>query len=315
MILVTGASGFVGSAVLHRLDGAGQAVRGAYRHGVPSLPASAQGVSVGDLGAAQDWRAALDGVDAVVHTAARVHVMQDAATDALAEYRRVNVEGTLNLARQAAAAGVRRFVFLSSVKVNGEATVAREQFHADDAPAPQDAYGMSKWEAEQGLREIAAQTGMAVVIIRPPLVYGPGVRANFAAMMRWLFRGMPLPLGAVTRNRRSLVALDNLVDLIVTCLSHPAAANQTFLVSDGEDLSTADLLKRMGLALGRPARLFPVPSVLLWAGATVLGRQGVCQRLCGSLQVDITKTRQVLGWSPPVNVDEGLRSTAEGFRQ
>jgi UDP-glucose 4-epimerase len=321
VILVTGASGFVGSAVLHHLDGAGQAVRGAYRHGVPSLPTSAQGVSVGELGAAQDWRAALDGVDAVVHTAARVHVMQDAASDPLAEYRRVNVAGTLNLARQAAASGVKRFVFLSSVKVNGEATPAphsegvREQFHADDAPAPQDAYGISKWEAEQGLREIAAQTGMDVVIIRPPLVYGPGVRANFAAMMRWLARGMPLPLGAVTRNRRSLVALDNLVDLIVTCLSHPAAANQTFLVSDGEDLSTADLLRRMGLALGRPARLFPVPSVLLWAGATVLGRQGVCQRLCGSLQVDITKTRQVLGWSPPVNVDEGLRSTAEGFRQ
>lgn len=314
-VLVTGASGFVGAAVLQRLADEGQAARGAYRHDVPPLPAGGQGVAVGDLGVAQDWSAALDGVDAVVHTAARVHVMQDAATDPLAEYRRVNVEGTLNLARQAAAAGVRRFVFLSSVKVNGETTRAGEPFTAAGAPAPQDAYGISKWEAEQALRDIAVHTGMAVVIVRPPLVYGPGVKANFAAMLHWLARGVPLPLGAVTHNRRSLVALDNLVDLIVTCLDHPAAANQTFLVSDGEDLSTADLLKRMGLALDRPARLFPLPSALLWAGATMLGKQGVCQRLCGSLQVDISKTRQLLGWSPPVTVDEGLRRTAEGFRQ
>lgn len=314
-VLVTGASGFVGAAVLHRLADAGRAVRGAYRRDVPPSPVGEQGVAVGDLGATQDWRVALDGVDAVVHTAARVHVMHDAATDPLAEYRRVNVEGTLNLVWQAAAAGVKRFVFLSSVKVNGEATGAGVRFTADDAPVPQDAYGISKWEAEQALREIAVHTGMAVVIVRPPLVYGPGVKANFAAMLRWLERGVPLPLGAVTYNRRSLVALDNLVDVIVTCLDHPAAANQTFLVSDGEDLSTAELLKRMGLALGRPARLFPLPSALLWAGAAMLGKQGVCQRLCGSLQVDITKTRQLLQWSPPVNVDEGLRRTAEGFRQ
>lgn len=329
MILVTGASGFVGAALLRRLvnDDRG-AVRAAYRHGVPSLPVGAQGVSVGDLCGAQDWRAALEAVHAVVHAAARVHVMRDAATDPLTEYRRVNVQGTLNLARQAAAAGAKRFVFLSSVKVNGEATAAprlaphlsplprgareqeREKFTADDAPAPQDAYGISKWEAEQGLREIAVRTGMEVVVIRPPLVYGPGVKANFAAMMRWLARGVPLPLGAVTHNRRSLVALDNLVDLIVTCLDHPAAANQTFLVSDGEDLSTADLLRRLGQAMGRPARLLPVPPTLLKLGATLLGRPDLYQRLSGSLQVDIRKTRQLLGWTPPVGVDEGLRRAA-----
>ncbi len=194
---------------------------------------------------------------------------------------------------------------------------AREQergpFSADDVPAPQDPYGISKMEAEQGLREIAAQTGMAVVIIRPPLVYGPGVKANFAAMMRWLARGVPLPLGAVTHNRRSLVALDNLVDLIVTCLSHPAAANQTFLVSDGEDLSTTDLLRRMGQALGQPARLLPVPPALLKLGAALLGKPELAQRLCGSLQVDIAKTRALLGWAPPISVNMGLKKAAEEY--
>jgi nucleoside-diphosphate-sugar epimerase len=168
-------------------------------------------------------------------------------------------------------------------------------------------------EAEQGLREIAVQTGMEVVIIRPPLVYGPGVKANFLAMMRWLARGVPLPLGAVTHNRRSLVALDNLVDLIVTCITHPAAANQTFLVSDGEDLSTTDLLRRMGLALGKSARLLPVPLALLKLGALLLGKPALVQRLCGSLQVDISKTRQLLGWAPPLSVDEGLKKAAEGY--
>jgi len=208
---------------------------------------------------------------------------------------------------------VRRFVFLSSVKVNGEFTEAGQPFTADDVPAPVDPYGLSKHEAEQLLRQIAAETGMEVVIIRPPLVYGPGVKANFESMMSWLAHGVPLPLAAVTRNRRSLVALDNLVDLIVTCLNHPAAANQTFLVSDGEDLSTAQLLKRMGAAMGQPTRLFYVPPALLKLGATVLNKPGIYQRLCGSLQLDIAKTRQLLGWTPPVSVDEGLRRAAEGF--
>jgi nucleoside-diphosphate-sugar epimerase len=274
--------------------------------------AGASVVTVGDLSAQTDWSAALAGVEAVVHAAARVHVMQEAAADPLVEFRRINVQGTLQLARRAAAEGVRRFVFISSVKVNGEATRPGHPFTADDAPAPLDAYGISKMEAEQGLREIAAQTGMEVVIIRPPLVYGPGVKANFQSMMRWLTRGVPLPLGAI-HNHRSLVALDNLVDLIVTCVDHPAAANQTFLISDGEDLSTTQLLQLMGQALGKPARLIPVPTGLLTLGATLIGKPAIAQRLCGSLQVDISKTRQLLGWSAPVSVDEGLRKAAEGY--
>lgn len=267
---------------------------------------------MGDLEPSSDWSVALEEISTVVHCAARVHVMTDTAADPLTEFRRVNVQGTLNLARQAAAFGVQRFVFISSIKVNGEATKLDQPFTADDEPAPLDPYGISKMEAEQGLRKIAAETDMEVVIIRPPLVYGPGVKANFQAMMRWLARGIPLPLGAI-HNRRSLVALDNLVDLIVTCVDHPAAANQTFLVSDGEDLSTTQLLQRMGEALGKPARLIPVPSVLLKLGAALVGKPAVAQRLCGSLQVDISKTRQLLGWTPPLSVDEGLKRAAEGY--
>lgn len=237
--------------------------------------------------------------------------MNEEAADPLAEFRRVNVEGTLRLAWQAAEAGVRRFVFVSSIKVNGEHSQPGQPFTADQTPAPGDPYGVSKMEAEQGLRVLARETGMEVVIIRPPLVYGPGVKANFLAMMRWLQRGVPLPLGGVTENRRSLVFLDNLIDLIVTCIDHPAAANQTFLVSDDEDLSTAALLRRMAAALGRPARLIPVPAGLITLGARLIGRPGIAQRLCGSLQVDIGKTKSLLGWVPPVSVDEGLRRTAE----
>jgi UDP-glucose 4-epimerase len=254
----------------------------------------------------------LVGITTVVHLAARVHVMRDTEAYPLAAFRVVNVVETLSLARQAAAAGVRRFVFISSVKVNGETTQPGHPFTADDAPAPLDPYGISKMEAEQGLRQIAAETGMEVVIIRPPLVYGPGVKANFSAMMRWLQRGVPLPLGAID-NQRSLVALDNLVDLIITCISHPAAANQTFLVSDGEDVSTSELLRRMGRAMGRPARLLPVPAGLLKLAATLAGRRDMAQRLCGSLQVDIEKTRQLLGWSPPLTLDQGLKKAAQGL--
>lgn len=311
--LVTGANGFVGSVLCARLRRDGVPVRGAVRS-LNSKPDGAEAFAIGSLSSDTDWTAALRNVEQVVHLAARVHVMNDKSSDPLAEFRRVNVEGTAALARQAAVAGVKRFVFLSSVKVNGEFTEAGHPFTADDAPAPEDSYGVSKYEAEQLLRQIAAETGMEVVIIRPPLVYGPGVKANFESMMRWLARGLPLPLAAVTENRRSLVALDNLVDLIMTCLNHPAAANQTFLVSDGEDLSTAQLLKRMGAAMGKPARLFYLPPTLLKLGATVLNRPGIYQRLCGSLQLDIAKTRQLLGWAPPVSVDEGLQRAAEGFR-
>lgn len=309
--LVTGANGFVGSALCTRLRRDGVSVRGTART-LNSQLGFADDVAIAPLSSETDWTSALRNVEQVVHLAARVHVMNDKNSDPLAEFRRVNVEGTANFARQAAATGVRRFIFLSSIKVNGEFTTVRQLFTADDVPAPEDPYGVSKHEAEQLLRQIATETGMEVVIIRPPLVYGPGVKANFESMMRWLARGVPLPLAAVTNNRRSLVALDNLVDLIVTCLNHPAAANQTLLVSDGEDLSTADLLRRVGAALGRPARLFYVPTTLLKLGATVVSKPGIYERLCGSLQLDITKTRQLLDWTPPLSVDEGLRRAADG---
>ena len=326
-VLVTGATGFVGAALLSRLSSDSiPCVAAVRRQGAMRFEGVTQ-VATGDISPQTDWRQALRGVDAVVHLAARVHVMRDAAADPLAEFRRVNVQGTLNLARQAAAAGARRFVFLSSVKVNGEETLAphpgplprgarekeREKFSADDEPAPQDPYGISKMEAEAGLRDLAAQTGMEVVIIRPPLVYGPGVKANFASMMRWLQRGVPLPLGAI-HNQRSLVALDNLVDLITVCLCHPAAANQTFMASDGADLSTAELIRRTARAMNVPARLVPVPVWLLEAGAALLGKRDMAQRLCGNLQVDISKTRQLLGWTPPMSVDDGLKKAVEGWR-
>lgn len=311
MILVTGASGFVGGALLRRLSGEGQAVRGAYRSGAARPSAGIETVTIGDLGPALDWTAALESVAVVVHTAARVHVMRDTADDPLDEFRRANVEGTLGLARQAAAAGVQRFVFVSSVKVHGESTPPGKPFSEHDEPAPQDAYGQSKLEAEQGLSAISAQTGMELVIIRPPLVYGPGVRANFQTLMRAVARGLPLPLAAVD-NRRSLVALDNLVDFIATCIVHPAAANQTFLVCDGEDLSTPALIRRMAAAMGRPARLFAVPVWLLQAGAVMLGRPAVFQRLCGNLQLDISKARTMLGWHGPLTVDEGLSRAVSG---
>jgi len=285
-LLITGGTGFVGQALVKRLD---------------ELP-----VCLATRVDSVNWDKVLVGITTVVHLAARVHVMHDTAADPLAAFRVVNVESTLNLARQAAAAGVKRFVFTSSVKVNGEATPPGRAFTESHAPNPQDAYGLSKHEAEQGLRQLSADTGMEVVIIRPPLVYGPGVKANFAALMRAVQRGWPLPLGAV-HNQRSLVALDNLVDLIVTCITHPQAANQTFLVSDGQDLSTTELVRGMAKAAGVPARLLPVPVWALQAGASLLGKGDAVQRLCGNLQVDISKARSLLGWVPPVSVEEGLR--------
>jgi nucleoside-diphosphate-sugar epimerase len=282
----------------------GTSVRSAFRS-FGSQAGSSQQVIVGSIDGATQWRLALSGVQTVIHLAARVHVMHDTTADPLTAFRAVNVEGTLNLAHQAAAAGIKRFVFISSVKVNGERTLPGQPFTEADAPSPQDAYAMSKYEAEQGLHQIAANTGMEVVIIRPPLVYGPGVKANFAALMRAVQRGWPMPLGAV-HNQRSLVALDNLVDFIVTCITHPQAANQTFLVSDGQDLSAAELVRGMAKAADVPVRLLPVPVWALRAGATLLGRGDVVQRLCGNLQVDIGKARTLLGWAPPFSVAQGL---------
>lgn len=306
-ILVTGANGFVGHAMVQNLRLNGHEVVRVVRTNEPDA------VIIRSLDAQTDWNTALRGCDAVIHLAAKVHQMHNKRNNLLPEFRRVNVEGTLHLARQANLSGVRRFIFASSIKVNGEEHY--QPYKETDTPVPCDAYGMSKWEAEKGLNDIAACSNMKVVIIRPPLIYGPGVKANFLAMMSWLDRGLPLPLGAITHNRRSLLALDNLVDLIQTCLRHPAAANQTFLVSDGEDLSTADLLVRMGQALNKPARLFFVPAGMLKLGAGLLNKQGVYQRLCGSLQVDISKARQLLDWAPPLTVDEGLRRAAQGLRR
>lgn len=318
MILVTGATGFVGNALVRRLaeNGAKTPVIAATRDArAIDLPGGVERIAVGELSAHTDWSACLSGRRTVIHCAARVHVMRDTAADPLEEFRRVNVAGTLHLARQAAGAGVKRFVFVSSVKVNGEATEPGHPFKADDPAQAKDPYGISKLEAEAGLRQLAAEGGMEVVIVRPPLVYGPGVKANFAAMMKVVTKGLPLPLGAVTENRRSLVALDNLVDLLVTCAEHPAAGNQTFLASDGEDLSTAELLRRMGQALGVPARLLPVPTGWLNFGAGILGKRDIAQRLLGSLQLDISKTRELLNWTPPKSVDEGLRLASTLHRQ
>ncbi|MHA7856181.1 UDP-glucose 4-epimerase family protein [Marinobacter shengliensis] len=304
-ILLTGSTGFVGKHISTCL---GQreiydlscAVR------KPGSCAFGREIVTGDLNAATDLNSALEGVNVVIHAAARAHIMNDGTVDPLSEYRRVNVDGTLNLARQAAESGVHRFIFVSSVKVNGELSNERKPFSPSDAPAPEDAYGISKWEAEQGLKAIAKETGMEVVIVRPPLVYGQGVKGNFASMIKLVRKGLPLPLGSI-RNKRSLVAVDNLVDFIVTCIDHPAAANQVFMVSDGEDISTSELLRELGKAMGRPARLVPVPAGMLMLGASVLGKRAVAHRVLGSLQVDISDAKALLGWTPPVSLQVGLR--------
>jgi nucleoside-diphosphate-sugar epimerase len=270
-------------------------------------------VAVGDMGADTDWSEAIAGSDAVVHLSARVHVMKDEAANPLAEFRKSNVEATRSLALQAAASGVKRFVFISTVKVNGESTPLGQPFTSADAPDPHDDYGLSKHEAEQALWQVTHDMGMEVVIIRPPLVYGPGVKGNFARMVQWVRQGVPLPLGAV-HNRRSLVALDNLVDFIALCASperSPQAANQTFLVSDGDDVSTTELLRRVARAYDVPARLLPVPTSWLSAAARLAGKGAVAERLLGSLQVDASKARDLLDWTPPVSMHEQLKTLVE----
>lgn len=304
-ILLTGSTGFIGSRLCDQLAGRqGVFVTRAVRR--PEAASGSQDVVIESLDGHADWSGALADQQVVVHAAARAHVMKDEMSDPIAEYRKINVEGTLNLARQAARSGVGRFIYISSIKVNGEQTLEGKPFTAADSPAPEDAYGITKLEAETGLHDIASDSGMEVVIIRPPLVYGPGVKGNFASMIKLVGGGVPLPFGAIN-NKRSLVALDNLVDLIITCIDHPAAANQVFLAADGRDVSTTELLRGVGQAMGKPVRLMPVPAGLLMFGASLFGKKAVARRLMGSLQVDTSKTRKLLGWEPPLSVEEGLR--------
>lgn len=311
-VLVTGASGFVGGALVRLLAERGKAVTAAVRRDIP-LPALVRQAKIGEIGPDTDWRAALAGIETVAHCAARVHVMKDDAADPLAEFRRVNVDGTRRLAEQAAAAGVKRLVFLSSIKVNGEATPDRP-FRDGDAALPRDPYGQSKWEAEQVLADIAARTGLEVTVLRPCLVYGPGVKGNFLSLLGLCRKGLPLPLGGVD-NRRSLVYLGNLTDALALCLDHPAAAGRTFLIKDGEDLSTPDLIRRLSRALDRRALLPPVPPALLRLAAALLGKGAAADRLLGSLVVEDAGLRRDLGWQPPFTVEEGLALTARWFRE
>lgn len=308
-LLLTGYSGFVGSKLLSAL-GSDYKV---------SLLGRAQpdnndfDYTESQLDEHSDFKEPVFGVKTIIHCAARAHIMDDCSKEPLNEFRKVNTYGTLNLAQQAVHVGVKRFIFISSIKVNGESTEIGNPFQADDKFVPSDPYGLSKYEAEVGLRKIAEDTGMEVVIIRPPLVYGPGVKANFASMMKWVNKGVPLPLGAITQNKRSLVSIDNLVDLIITCIEHPKAANQTFLVSDDEDVSTTGLLNNMAIALNVPSRLLPVPASWFTLASKLIAKPAIADRLCGSLQVDISKTKELLNWTPPYSSAASLKKTADAF--
>ena len=306
-VLVTGAAGFVGVAVCKALRARGDEVIAAVRSG-----AQAGQMNVGDIGPDTDWSTALQGCDAVIHLAARVHVMADREQDPMRAYRSVNVDATLNLAAQAMRHGVRRFVFVSSVKVNGEATTDRP-FSAADVPMPCDPYGQSKLEAERGLAALAATGCLEVAIVRPPLVYGPGVKANFLNLMRLVERGLPLPFGRV-RNARSMVALDNLVDLLIVCTHHARAPGGTFMVSDGADLGIAELAKMIATAMGKTALLLPVPPAWMRLGAALLGKRAVADRLLDSLQVDIGATQATLDWYPLVSQQAAIAESVAYFK-
>jgi nucleoside-diphosphate-sugar epimerase len=307
MLLITGAEGFVGKAVVAELSARRQPYRAVSRTSRNSC------FGVGNIDRDTDWSAALDGVDVIVHLAARAHVMGELSSQDDSSLRDGEA-ATLNLARQAAEAGVKRFVFISSIKVNGEATEPDHPFTAGDRPNPQGPYALSKFATEQALFAFSEKSGLEVTVIRPPLVYGPGVKANFATMLEWVDRGLPLPLGAVN-NKRSFVFVSNLADLIVSAASHPAAAGEVFLVADCEDISTTELLRRMAKALGRTTWMMPVPTSLLTFAAGALGQRAVTSRLTDHLQVDIEKTRRLLGWRPRVSMSEGLWQTARAFQR
>jgi len=310
-ILVTGANGFVGHALCAELARRHFAVSGAIRGEAGS--ASYPTVRIADIGPDTDWTAALQGVDIVIHLAARVHVMRDDASDPLAEFRHTNTAGSERLARCAAAAGVKRLVYVSSIKVNGEETVGERRYSERDIPQPQDPYGASKWEAEQALQRVAQDTGLEVVIVRPPLIYGPAVKSNFIQMMRVVARGVPLPFSSL-QNKRDLLYVGNLADALVACATHPAAAGQTYLLCDGEPVSTAQLLRALAQALAAPSRLFPFSPGLLKLAGRLSGRAAQLDRLLGSLQVDSGKIRRELNWTPPFTLQQGLQATAEWYR-
>ena len=313
-ILVTGANGFVGTALTRMLAEPGNNVRCAFRRQRPDNSDNAfyESVIVGDINEETKWSNALQNVDSIVHLAARVHVMDETDPDPLAAFRKVNVNGTKKLAYEAAKSGAKRFIFMSSIKVNGEAT-KEHPFTEEDTPAPGDPYGVSKCEAEQTLLNISKETGLEIVIIRPPLIYGPGVGGNFIRLLNWINRGIPLPLKSVD-NRRSLVFVDNVADIIIRCINHPNAPGQTFFVSDGEDLSTPKLMSKLANAMKRPSRLVPFPPSVLLMIAKSIRKGDVAKRLLGSLQVDSGKANRILGWSPPISVDEGLSRTVTWYK-
>ena len=310
--MISGAAGFVGKALCAELLRRGQSVNAAVRSR-NSLIEKAEVIIVGAIDSKTNWADALRDVDVVIHLAARVHVMRESATDPLAEFLKVNLCGTANLARQSACCGVRRLVYVSSIKVNGEQTNATQSFTELNVPSPQDFYSISKWQAEQALWRIAQETGMEIVVVRPPLVYGPDVKGNFAQMLSVVTKLIPLPFACVD-NRRSLIYVGNLVDALITCATHPVAAGQTYLVCDGEDVSTPDLLRRLGGARRCPAHLFPFPPSWLRTLGKLSGKSAQVERLLGSLQVDSGKIRRDLNWIPPYTMQQGLQATAESHR-
>ena len=345
-VLVTGANGFIARALCKRMLADGYQVRGAVRDGrqMTVLPSGVERVQIGNIGPKTDWSKALAGIGAIVHLAARVHVMHDRAADPLSAFRQVNVAGTERLAQQAAEAGVKRMVYLSSVKVNGESTgdesrgqrsevrsrrsevggrrsevrcrggEPKQFFSEEDVPEPQDSYAVSKWEAEQVLRDVAADTGLEVVILRPPLVYGPFVKANFLRLFEIVKLGIPLPLANIN-NRRSFIFLGNLIDAIIACIVQKNAANQTYLVSDGQDISIPGLIRQIALALGKPARLFPIHPFFLQLAGKLSGKSGAVNRLLGSLMIDSSKIHRQLGWKPPHTMEYGLKETAKWYQK